>query len=144
MSSNNLIYDTCEYQTRLNENGNQLKYILNGDRYYNNNKCRMELGVVAGTSVSNIKGNLVDLEGDLFGITRKASLCPKNKFSSNCANNMTNCKPGNISFVNTDGNTRTIDTNKVHLPSCNLVRHKPIPNSPLNAYAPPNLNSRCN
>ena len=76
MSSNRLIYDTCEYQTRLNESANTLNYTLNPMRNENCNKCRMELGTVGGTNVSHIKGNLVDLETDLFGITRKASLCP--------------------------------------------------------------------
>ena len=83
MSSNRLIYDNCEYKTKLNESTNPLNYMLNPIRYENCNKCRMELGVVGGTAVSHIQGNLVDLETDLMGITRKASLCPSQKFSSN-------------------------------------------------------------
>ena len=56
MSSNRLMYDTCEYQTRLNENGGTLEYMLNPMRNENCNKCRMELGTVGGTNVSHIKG----------------------------------------------------------------------------------------
>ena len=79
MSSNRLMYDTCEYNTRLNESVGTLEYTLDPIRYENCNKCRMELGVVGGSAVSHIQGNLVDLETDLMGITRKASLCPTKK-----------------------------------------------------------------
>ena len=54
MSSNRLIYDNCEYKTKLNESTNPLNYMLNPIRYENCNKCRMELGVVGGTAVSHI------------------------------------------------------------------------------------------
>ena len=46
--------------------------------------ARMDLGVIGGTAVSHIRGNLVDLETDLRGTTRKASLCPSQKFTSVC------------------------------------------------------------
>ena len=49
MSSKRLMYDTCEYQTRLNESVGTLQYMLNPMRYENCNKCRMDLGVVGGT-----------------------------------------------------------------------------------------------
>ena len=62
MSSNRLMYDTCEYQTRLNESTGPLAYNLDPVRYENCNKCRMDLGVIGGTAVSHIRGNLVDLE----------------------------------------------------------------------------------
>ena len=62
MSSNRLMYDTCEYKTRLNESVGTLQYLLDNSRYENCGKCRMELGVVGGTAVSHVKGNLVDLE----------------------------------------------------------------------------------
>ena len=127
MSSNRLMYDTCEYKTRLNENAGTLEYTLDTVRYENCNKCRMELGLVGGTAVSHIQGNLVDLETDLVGITRKASLCPTNKFNSSCATqNIANCQPNNIVYKDTNGNSHVIDTNKVHLPSCNMIRYKPI------------------
>lgn len=132
MSSNRLMYDTCEYKTRLNESVGPLEYQLSADRYENCNKCRMDLGVVGGTSVSHIKGNLVDLETDLLGITRKASLCPSQKFTSNCAiGNMANCQPGNIVIQgDTCGKQRVIDTTPLHLRSCNMIRYKPVPLPP--------------
>ena len=132
MSSNRLIYDNCEYKTKLNESTNPLNYMLNPIRYENCNKCRMELGVVGGTAVSHIQGNLVDLETDLMGITRKASLCPSQKFSSNCAtSNNTDCNQNSITIKgDTCGKDRTIDTSPLHLPSCNMIRYKPTPLAP--------------
>ena len=137
MSSNRLMYDTCEYKTRLNESVGPLEYQLSADRYENCNKCRMDLGVVGGTSVSHIKGNLVDLETDLLGITRKASLCPTKKFTSACAlGNMANCKPGNITINGENcGQKRVIDTTPVHLKSCNMVRYKPTAMPPKPDYS---------
>ena len=128
MSSNRLMYDTCEYKTRLNENLGTLEYMLDNSRYENCGKCRMELGIIGGTAVSNIQGNLVDLETDLFGITRKASLCPANKYSSSCATkNIANCGVNTIVYKDNMGRTQTINTKKSHLPACNMIKYKPIP-----------------
>lgn len=137
MSSNRLIYDTCEYSTRLQESSNTLNYTLNSLRNENCNKCRMELGTIGGSNVSHIKGNLVDLETDLFGITRKASLCPIKKFSSACATgNMASCQPENIVIYGENcGEKRVIDTTPVHLKSCNMVRYKPTPMPPKPDYS---------
>jgi hypothetical protein len=135
MSSNRLMYDTCEYKTRLSTNADTLEYLLDPVRYENCNKCRVELGVVGGTAVSNIQGNLVDLETDLMGITRKASLCPTNKYNSKCATqNMATCNQSNIVYNDTAGNQHTIDTQKVHLQPCNMMRYKPIPLAPKPNY----------
>ena len=136
MSSNRLIYDTCEYATRLNENVDTLKYTLDPIRYENVNKCRIELGVVGGTAVSHIKGNLVDLETDLMGITRKASLCPTKKYHSACStNNINNCNNKKIVYTNEYGKQKTIDTSKLHLQSCNMIKYKPIPVQPPKNYS---------
>ena len=135
MSSNRLMYDTCEYKTRLNESADTLEYTLDPIRYENCNKCRMELGVVGGSAVSHIQGNLVDLETDLMGITRKASLCPTKKYNSACATkNIANCNNKKIVYTDKAGKQQTIDTSKVHLPSCNMIRYKPIPLPPLPNY----------
>ena len=131
MSLNRLLYDTDAYKVRLNESANTLEYMLDGQRYENCNKCRMELGLVGGTAVSNIQGNLVDLETDLMGITRRASLCPSKKFKSSCATkNIAQCKPDNIVYKDEFGNDKVIDTNKLHLPSCQMIRYKPMPLPP--------------
>ena len=128
MSSNRLSYDTCEYKQRLNESVGPLQYMLNPMRYENCNKCRMDLGVVGGTAVSHIKGNLVDLETDLFGITRNNSLAPNNHYMSSCAfTDMNNCKQDNILIKGTPTTKeRVIDTNLENLPSCDMINYKPL------------------
>ena len=121
MSSNRLIYDTCAYSKKLNESVGPLSYVLNPMKYENCQKCRHELGLVGGTAVSHIKGNMVDLENDLRGQTRSATLCPSGKY-----------KPQTNSNIVIQGNScglkeRTIDTTPQHLPSCQMIRYKPTP-----------------
>ena len=118
MSSNRLMYDTCAYAKRIEQSVDPLAYVLNPMKYENCQKCRHELGLVGGTAVSHIKGNLVDLENDLRGATRLNTLCPDRKFKPNKDNKIvipgTSCsKP------------RTIDTSLQHLPSCQMIRYRP-------------------
>lgn len=123
MSSNRLIYDSCAYQTSLNESAAPLSYVLNPIKYENCSKCRNELGLVGGTAVSNISGNLVDLESDLRGSTRANSQCPSKKYHA----------PTNNQIVyqdKIDKSIKYIDTNLLHLPSCQMIDYKPVPNNP--------------
>jgi len=83
MSFNRLSYDDCSYKTNLSENISVLSYTLDPVRYENCNKCRPEIGIVGGTAVSHIKGNLVDLENSLFGIDRPNTHCPSYKWIPN-------------------------------------------------------------
>ena len=87
-------------------------------------------GVVGGSEVSNIEGNLVDMESDLLGITRDASLAPNKKYLSKCAiENADNCQPENIVIRQTPNNQRgrVINTKLVHLPNCQFIDYKPVP-----------------
>tara|TARA_A100001388_G_C28474925_1_gene359547 strand:+ start:82 stop:534 length:453 start_codon:yes stop_codon:yes gene_type:complete len=129
MSSNRLIYDSCAYKTKVNESVGPLEYMLNPIRYENCNKCRMELGIIGGSNVSHIKGNLVDLETELKGITRKASQCPSKKYQSPCpTGDLTNCPHKQINIPSTNcGKDRSLDTQMLHLPSCQMIRYKPTP-----------------
>jgi hypothetical protein len=130
MSSNRLMYDTCESQQRIDESSGPLEYILNPFKYENCSKCRNQLGIIGGANVSHIKGNLVDLETDLFGITRKASLCPNKKYLNKCAlsDNINNCQRNNIKIEgNCSTESRVIDTKPVHLQNCQMIRYKPVP-----------------
>ena len=109
-----------------------IQYLLDPVKYENYNKCRHELGLVGGTNVSHIKGNLVDLESDLKGQTRRFSLCSEKKF-----------QPCNDNFIEITSNEtnkkRVIDTNLIHLQSCQMINYKPVllpqdmtkPNCPL-------------
>lgn len=133
MSFNRLRYDNCAYKHELNESVGTLAYVLDPSRFENCNKCRMELGIVGGTNVSHIKGNLVDLETDLRGTSRMNSKCPTKKYQNQCSqkNDMTSCQPSKIVLQGNAGNkTRTLDTNMVHLPSCQMIRYKPVPLEP--------------
>ena len=132
MSSNRLKYDTCAYKKRLDQSVGPLSYVLNPMKYENCNKCRMELGIVGGNNVSQIKGNLVDLENDLRGQTRPASLCPDKHYQPNCPDSIgDDCQPSQINIASgTCGKSRTIDTRLVHLPPCQMIRYKPVPLPP--------------
>ncbi len=132
MSSNRLIYDTCAYKKNLDESVGPLSYLLNPIKYENCNKCRMELGIVGGSNVSHIRGNLVDLENDLRGQTRSASLCPTKKYQPNCATTIgDDCQPEKIvTQANGCSEAKTIDTRLVHLPPCQMIRYKPVPLPP--------------
>ena len=132
MSFNRLSYDTCAYKHSLAESVGTLGWVLDSSRFENCNKCRVEFGVVGGTNVSHVNGNLVDLETDLRGITRKASLCPSKKYQSPCpTGDLTNCQPQQIQIQgNGCSQPRSLDTSMVHLPSCQMIRYKPVPLPP--------------
>lgn len=125
MSSNRLIYDQCAYKTEVSQNTDQLTYILEPSKYYQCNPCRMELGIVGGNDVSQIKGNLVDLETDLRGQTRFNTKCPEKK-NTWIANDS-----GQINVPGEQCHAKlVIDTNKYHLPPCQMIRYDPVPLPP--------------
>lgn len=122
MSSNRLIYDTCAYKKLLDQSTGPFSYAMYPGKYDNCAKCRIELGQVGGNGVSIYSGNLVDLESDLRGQTRVASLCPKNKYQPMCKKPNTNndglpCDPAS-------------QYDLIHQPSCQMIRYPPIPQPP--------------
>ena len=118
MSSNRLMYDTCAYKKRLDESTGPLAYHLNPMKYENCSKCRIDLGIIGGPSVSHIKGNLVDLENNLRGQCHPLSKCPTKQY--NPLKSLYNTK--------VEGENRDIiDTDLIHLPSCQMFRYKPVP-----------------
>jgi hypothetical protein len=99
------MYDTCAYEKTLNESTGQFAYTMYSGKYENCAKCR------------------IDLESDLRGQTRPASLCPKNKFQPKCdSKGRSSC----------DG--LPCDPAKqyplVNQPSCQMIRYPPIPKTP--------------
>lgn len=137
MSYNRLRYDQCAYKTEIDQSVGPLEYLLNPMKYENCQKCRHEFGLVGGTNVSHIKGNLVDLENDLRGQTRTLSNCPAKKYA-----------PTEGSFI-TRPATRCnasvkLDLTPVHLPPCQMLRFPPVPlpDSPVYNNCPgPQMNS---
>lgn len=122
MSFNRTIYDTCSYKQDLQNNVSTLSYILSPLKFENKNKCRHQLGLVAGTNVSHIEGNLVDLESELRGQTR---------YLSKCGNNM--YVPTNDGLIKND-KTNPIDTTLKHLPKCQSIMYRSIPLPPQMNY----------
>ena len=96
------------------------------------NKCRMDLGVIAGTSVSHIRGNLVDLETELRGQNRNASACPSKQYMPPILNEDNSYVQPKIIEIKEEPNRvgGLIDTTLTHLPSCQMVEYKPIPKEP--------------
>jgi hypothetical protein len=121
-SQTRFIYDNCEFVKRLEESTNPLDWILDDSRYYNRGKCRPVFGIVGGTAVSHVKGNLVDMESDLTNRTRAASLCPSEKWHPTPADGIIRNHP-----TITNANGTVINTNLVHLPPCQLVAYPKIP-----------------
>ena len=132
MSYNRLIYDTCAYKKDLDQSTGPLSYTLNPIKYENCNQCRMELGIVGGTAVSQIKGNIVDLENDLRGQTRQMSLCPSKHYSPSCSDKIGDeCQPSQIKVQgNGSSPAVNIDTRLQHLRPCQMIRYKPVPLPP--------------
>jgi len=132
MSFNRLAYDDCEYKKRLDESVNPLSYILNPIKYENCEKCRHELGLVSGPAVSHVEGDLVLLESELRGITRRASRCPSAQFQPSAGEVIT--LQGSAC-----GAPQQLSTKMLHLPPCQMIRYAPIPlpSLPKNTYTCP-------
>jgi hypothetical protein len=121
MSFNRTIYDTCSYKQELQNSVSTLSYILSPFRYEHKDKCRHQLGLIGGTSVSHIKGNLVDLDSELRGQTRIVSKCFDNLYV-----------PTEDGIIKND-KTPPIDTSMLHLPACQSIMYRSVP-------APPQMN----
>jgi hypothetical protein len=119
MSFNHLNTDHCTYKRHLKENVSILSYVLSPFRYEHANKCRHELGLVGGTAVSHVAGNLVDLESELKGQTRFLTKCAAHEHQPPVAG-----QP----IVN--DKTRPIDTSLKHLPRCQMISYKSVPLPP--------------
>lgn len=115
MSYNREIYDTNNYKLQLQESVSTLDYILSPFRYEHNDKCRHQLGLLGGTDVSHIKGNIVDLESDLRGQTRLLSKYGGSQYIPTNDNIITNDK------------TAPIDTTMLHLPACQTIMYRAVP-----------------
>ncbi len=118
MSFNRTKYDNCSYKVDLKSSVDTLSYILSPYRYENSNKCMHQLGLVGGTSVSHIKGNLVDLDSELRGQTRILTRCPTNQYMPSDNGIITNDK------------TEPIDQTMKHLPTCQSIMYRATPLPP--------------
>ncbi len=92
--------------------------------YTHKHAARHILGVVGGNEVSLIKGNRVDLESDLLGITRPNSWCTDRKHLPPKANDT------QIKRVNPKEDTFSVNVTKPHLPVFQMWAY-PVTLSPL-------------
>ena len=95
-SSNRLIYDNCFNEQRNTERVSPLEYQLYDGKYRTCNWC--------GTKNTPLNSELqfnerVDIETDLFNISRKQSRCDGQKYKPPC-DNPTSCQLNNNNFVN--------------------------------------------
>lgn len=113
MSFTKLSYDDCAYKANLAQNVGTLSWVLDPIKNESCNKCFNNVGLVGGTAVSHVTGNLVDLESNLIGIDREASKCPAMRYI-----------PQVDQAVGADFYrpvcTNRVDTRMKHLPSCQI------------------------
>jgi hypothetical protein len=122
---NRTIYDPCAYKQQVQESVAPIHYIMDPIRYENCNKCRMELGIVGGTAVSHVAGNLVDLENDLRGANRPSTRCPSYKFQPPKEGEPLRGKE----YIKPVCHP-TIDTSMRHLKPCQMISYAEVPNAP--------------
>lgn len=99
--NSNIKNDNCFKKEQLYQSKNMSNYMLYPGKYYNNKNCRMELGIVGGNNVSLYAGNLVNLESELRGQTKRLTACSCNKYKKS-------------------------QKKLVNLPSCQLQRINPV------------------
>lgn len=121
---NRLSYDTCAYNQELHQSVAPVSYVLDPIKFEHCNKCRPEFGIIGGTAVSHISGNMVDLENDLRGQNRPNTKCPAYKYlpsPTNIIQGKEYIKPVRHP---------AIDTTPQHLPVCQFTKYAPIPAEP--------------
>ena len=129
MSWNRLSSDTCSYRNELAQSVGSLGWVLDSSRFENDSKCRIAHGVVGGNDVSIIKGNMVDLESDLKGVTRLSSKCPTLHYMNPCPQgSMNSCQPSEVVIRGNPSNMgRVVDTQPLHLREGQMFRYTPTP-----------------
>jgi hypothetical protein len=113
--------DPCESKKRISEATGVLSYIIDPTKYYNNNPCFIDKGIISGNAVSLYRDNIVDLESDLTGRTRALSKCPSAKFlPGTVVQGKRSCKCGLA------GKECNCTKNAlVHLPKCKMINYSP-------------------
>lgn len=144
------MYGTCATKKRTEESTGVLSYLMDPNKFYNCNPCRIELGTVGGNNVSLYEGNMVDLDSELSGRTRVQTHCPSGKYLPGTviqSQDVNKCTPDCGVDGLPCGNAQCRQEKLVHLPSCNIVQYKPRPDGvgydlnyapcATNGYTPP-------
>lgn len=108
------VYGSFNSSSVFNEKQvNPHAYDLLQTEYIHPQQRRHILGIVGGNDVSRIRGNIVDLESDIRGLTIPISDCPKNQHQP--------IKPGSTSISRNNTKTKLdIDITSEHLQSCQM------------------------
>lgn len=120
----NRIGSTDGALTREQQSSGMFAYTQMPVKFEHPSKCRNALGLVGGAEVSNISGNIVDLESDLLGITRTQSKCVGRQYAPACPLGAGACPdtPAPFSFKERgSGARRVVDTAPRHLPACQMT-----------------------
>lgn len=114
MSMSRARYDRCWYRQDEGTNANALTWQLDPIKFNHDHECRMKLGIVGGSGVSLVAGNLVDLENDLRCANRPNTHCPWYKYLPTAG-----YVQGKDYIM---GKTfPVVDTHLIHLPTCQLI-----------------------
>jgi len=105
MSLTSTSYDNCAYKKNLQQSTGVLTHIIDENRYVNNNQCRSSIIGIHQNNPVNTNIN-IDVENDLFGLTRRLTKCPKtkNKFCKSTGpkcdtkSNLQKCKTNIINY----------------------------------------------
>jgi hypothetical protein len=120
----NRIGSTDMSLTREQQSAGMFSYTQMPVKFEHPQKCRNALGLVGGSEVSNISGNMVDLESDLLGMTRVQSKCIARQYLPACPLGGPGCPDTPPSFSFRDkatGAVSVVNTTPRNLPTCQLT-----------------------
>jgi hypothetical protein len=115
------------FTPRQDKRAGILGYLMDPNKYYNNNPSFIEKGTVGGNTVSLYANNMVDLESDLTGRTRGATKCACGKFLPGTVVQgtvTTSCKPECGMYGVPCGRRGCVQSKLVHLPQARLINYK--------------------
>jgi len=75
--SSRLIYDYCAYDKKLQESTSPFSYAMYNGKYESEQRC------IYKKYTRPFDEDIVDIESDLFNVTRMASRCPSKKYNKN-------------------------------------------------------------
>lgn len=128
---NRLRYDSCAYASALTQSVAPIDYILNPIKYRHCGECRVELGVVGGTAVSHVDGNLVDLENELMNIRRPATQCSAYQHAPTLPGRPIDTPIDDVHLRHGRRPNAPVSTQMLHLRPCQMVSYPSVPNPPL-------------